>query len=155
MVIFDDRAVVRRLRLGYSLHVEASQEGGFAAALLLEDLEFVLGLVELAAQVGLVAHDLVQFIADRQVKGLASRVRPGILGNLRLAQHLAGHENIRTTSAYCHVTPRKERERLTEYLGEARGHRRRAPVDSAGPARRDAATGRWLTHQDTTQEYLK
>jgi site-specific recombinase XerD len=37
-------------------------------------------------------------------------------GDLRLAQHLAGHENIRTTSIYAHVTPRKERERLAEYL---------------------------------------
>ena len=37
-------------------------------------------------------------------------------GDLRLAQHLAGHENIKTTAIYAHVTPRKERERLAEYL---------------------------------------
>ncbi len=37
-------------------------------------------------------------------------------GDLRLAQHLAGHESIRTTAVYAHVTPRKERERLAEYL---------------------------------------
>ena len=75
--------------------------------------------------------------------------------NVRLAQHLAGHESVRTTAAYCHVTPRKERKRLAEYLGEARGHRRRAPVDSVGPThapRRDATTGRWLKNQDATQE---
>ena len=55
--------------------------------------------------------------------------------NLRLAQHLAGHENIRTTSAYCHVTPRKERERLAEYLGESGGTRPRnvnRPRDARG-----------------------
>ena len=64
--------------------------------------------------------------------------------NLRLAQHLAGHENIRTTSAYCHVTPRKERERLAEYLGEAGGQKRRAREGNVMPARRDGTTGRWL-----------
>jgi len=37
-------------------------------------------------------------------------------GDLRLAQHLAGHENLKTTAIYAHVTPRKERERLAEYL---------------------------------------
>jgi site-specific recombinase XerD len=37
-------------------------------------------------------------------------------GDLHLAQHLLGHESIRTTSIYAHVTPRKERERLAEYL---------------------------------------
>jgi len=37
-------------------------------------------------------------------------------GDLRLAQHLAGHENMKTTAIYAHVTPRKERERLAEYL---------------------------------------
>jgi site-specific recombinase XerD len=37
-------------------------------------------------------------------------------GDLRLAQHLAGHESMRTTAIYAHVTPRKERERLAEYL---------------------------------------
>ena len=37
-------------------------------------------------------------------------------GDLRLAQHLAGHENIKTTAIYAHVTPRKEREKLAEYL---------------------------------------
>lgn len=63
--------------------------------------------------------------------------------NLRLAQHLAGHESIRTTSAYCHVTPRKEREKLADYLGEARGYKRRAASDSGRPSQRDAR-GRWL-----------
>jgi integrase/recombinase XerD len=72
--------------------------------------------------------------------------------NLRIAQHLAGHESIRTTSAYCHVTPRKERERLVEYLGESRAARRRAPSDEVGPTRRDATSGRWLKNQDTMQE---
>lgn len=37
-------------------------------------------------------------------------------GDLRLTQHLLGHENIRTTAIYTHVTPRKEREKLAEYL---------------------------------------
>ena len=37
-------------------------------------------------------------------------------GDLRLTQHLLGHENLRTTAIYAHVTPRKERERLAEYL---------------------------------------
>jgi hypothetical protein len=38
--------------------------------LLRQDLELVLGLVELAAQVALVPHDLVQFVADWQAQGL-------------------------------------------------------------------------------------
>ena len=34
----------------------------------------------------------------------------------RLAQHLAGHANMRTTAIYADVTPWKERERLAAYL---------------------------------------
>ncbi len=37
-------------------------------------------------------------------------------GDLRLDQHLAGHENIKTTAIYTHVTPREERERLDALL---------------------------------------
>jgi site-specific recombinase XerD len=36
--------------------------------------------------------------------------------DLRLTQHLAGHVSINTTAIYTHVTPRKEREKLAEYL---------------------------------------
>ena len=59
-------------------------------------------------------------------------------GDIRLTQHLLGHENIRTTQVYAHVTPRKERERLAEYLGEVGGRRKqqRSTV-------RDGS-GRWL-----------
>ena len=36
--------------------------------------------------------------------------------DLLLVSHLLGHENIRTTAIYAHGTPRKEREKLVEYL---------------------------------------
>jgi len=42
-------------------------------------------------------------------------------GDIRLAQHLLGHESNRTMQIYTHVTPRKERERLEQYLGEPGG----------------------------------
>jgi hypothetical protein len=45
-----------------------------------------------------------------------------------------------TTSAYCHVTPRK-------YLGEAGGQKRRAAADHVQPSRRDAG-GRWVKNAD-------
>jgi site-specific recombinase XerD len=44
-------------------------------------------------------------------------------GDIRLVQHLVGHDSIRTTQIYTHVTPRKERERLEQYLGESGGKR--------------------------------
>ncbi len=37
-------------------------------------------------------------------------------GDVRLTQHLMGHASINTTAIYTHVTPRKEREKLAEYL---------------------------------------
>jgi site-specific recombinase XerD len=37
-------------------------------------------------------------------------------GDLRLTQHLMGHSGPNTTAIFTHVTPRKERERLAEYL---------------------------------------
>jgi site-specific recombinase XerD len=37
-------------------------------------------------------------------------------GDLRLTQHLMGNASATTTAIYTHVTPRKERERLAEYL---------------------------------------
>jgi integrase/recombinase XerC len=36
--------------------------------------------------------------------------------DLNLVKWLLGHESIRTTSIYAHVTPRKQREKLAEYL---------------------------------------
>ena len=36
--------------------------------------------------------------------------------DLNLVKSLLGHSSITTTSIYTHVTPRKERERLAEYL---------------------------------------
>ena len=68
--------------------------------------------------------------------------------SLRLAKHLAGHENIRTTSAYCHVTPRKERERLAEYLGKSGGQKCWAREGNVMPAQRDAS-GRWLKNTES------
>jgi hypothetical protein len=81
----DGRAVVPGLRLGHSVRVQAGQRRCLAAALLLQHLELVLGLVELAAQVGLVAHDLVQFVTDRQAEGLVSlRNQTGVTYSTRL-----------------------------------------------------------------------
>jgi site-specific recombinase XerD len=37
-------------------------------------------------------------------------------GDLRLTQHLMGRASANTTAIYTHVTPRKEREKLAEYL---------------------------------------
>lgn len=71
--------------------------------------------------------------------------------DLNLVKSLLGHVSIGTTSIYAHVTPRKQRERLADYLGESGGGRRRAPLASVGPTRRDATTGRWLKNQTTTQ----
>ena len=61
----DGRAVVPGLRLGHPLHVQAGQRRGFAAALLLQRLEFMHGLIELLGQAGLVALDLVEFVGGR------------------------------------------------------------------------------------------
>jgi integrase/recombinase XerD len=36
--------------------------------------------------------------------------------DLNLVKSLLGHSNLATTSVYCHVTPRKQREKLAEYL---------------------------------------
>ena len=56
------------LRLGHPLHVQAGQRRGFAAALLLQRLEFMHGLIELLGQAGLVALDLVEFVGGGRRK---------------------------------------------------------------------------------------
>jgi site-specific recombinase XerD len=53
-------------------------------------------------------------------------------GDLRLTQHLVGHENIRTTAIYTHVTPRKERARLAEYLRDRRPVNQHRQRDARG-----------------------
>jgi site-specific recombinase XerD len=68
--------------------------------------------------------------------------------DLNLAKSLLGHVSIGTTAIYAHVTPRKQREKLAEYLGEARGYKRRAPDAYVQPSQRDAS-GRWLKNTES------
>jgi len=68
--------------------------------------------------------------------------------DINLVKSLLGHESIRTTEVYAHVTPRKQRERLAEYLGEVAGQKRRAAADYVQPSQR-GADGRWLKNQAT------
>ncbi len=68
--------------------------------------------------------------------------------DLNLAKSLLGHVSIETTAIYAHVTPRKQRERLAEYLGEARGYKRRASDAYVQPSQRDAS-GRWLKNTES------
>ena len=67
--------------------------------------------------------------------------------DINLVKSLLGHESIRTTEVYAHVSPRKQRERLAEYLGEVAGQKRRAAADYVQPSRRDAG-GRWVKNAD-------
>ena len=64
--------------------------------------------------------------------------------DLNLTKSLLGHVSIATTAIHAHVTPRKQREKLADYLGE-RGGQRKPVRPSAGPGQggdRDPARAR-------------
>lgn len=67
--------------------------------------------------------------------------------DLNLVKSLLGHESIRTTAVYAHVTPRKQREQLATYLGETGAQKRRNARDYVQPSARDAR-GRWRKNAD-------